>query len=86
MKNVWFFGSSYIIPNVDTVVLGGTTQKGNWDTSVSLQDTETILSRIGEVFPALTSAPIVSLVRRYFPYALQYSTVLMIFLWLCSVL
>lgn len=60
MKNVWFFGSSYIIPNVDNVVLGGTTQKGNWDTSVNLQDTEMILSKIGDVFPSLTTAPIVS--------------------------
>ena len=26
---------NYIIPNTDSVVLGGTTQKGNWDTTVS---------------------------------------------------
>ena len=25
IKDVWFFGSSYVIPNVDSVVLGGTT-------------------------------------------------------------
>jgi len=30
-------GQFYIIPNFETVVLGGTTQKGNYDTSVSQQ-------------------------------------------------
>jgi len=33
----FYYGTSqyYILPNVDTVVLGGTTQKNNWDTNVS---------------------------------------------------
>lgn len=61
LKDVWFFGSSYIIPNVDTVVLGGTAGKGDWSTAVSLQDTETILSNIEKVFPSIRDAPIVSL-------------------------
>ncbi len=60
MKAVWFFGSSYIIPNVDTVVLGGTAQKGDWNTNVDLRDTETILSNISKVFPAIRDAHIVS--------------------------
>ena len=30
-------GQFYIIPNFETVVLGGTTQKGNYDTSISPQ-------------------------------------------------
>ena len=30
-------GQFYIIPNLETVVLGGTTQKGNWDTSINEQ-------------------------------------------------
>lgn len=60
MKNVWFFGSSYIIPNVDTVVLGGTAQKHNYDTSVSLSDSQRILSDIATLFPALAAAPVVS--------------------------
>ncbi len=58
---MWFFGSSYIIPNIDTVVLGGTAGKGDWSTAVSLQDTETILSNIEKVFPSIRDAPIVSI-------------------------
>lgn len=60
MKGVWFFGNNYVIPNTDNVVLGGTQQKDRWDTNVDIKDTETILSRIGSVFPALARAPIVS--------------------------
>lgn len=60
MKNVWLFGSSYVIPNLDTVVLGGTAQKDNWDTFACLNDTKQIMDRIAEVFPAMSSAPIVS--------------------------
>ena len=30
-------GQFYIIPNLETVVLGGTTQKGSWDTSINKQ-------------------------------------------------
>lgn len=60
MKGVWFFGNNYVIPNTDNVVLGGTQQKGNWDTRVDIKDTEMILSRVGEMFPALSRAPIVS--------------------------
>ena len=60
MKSVWGFGSSYIIPNVDTVVLGGTTQKGNWNANVSIEDTKCILEGVCAVFPSLRDAPIVS--------------------------
>ena len=35
MNNVFFWGTSYIIPNVDCVVLGGTAQKGDWNLQVS---------------------------------------------------
>ncbi len=60
MKSVWFFGSSYIIPNIDTVVLGGTAQKGDWNECVSLADTEKIVNDIAELFPSIRSAPVVS--------------------------
>lgn len=64
MKTVWFFGSNYVIPNTDNVVLGGTQQKGDWNTTPDLRDTEKILHNIGELFPSLAKAPIV----RYFIY------------------
>lgn len=60
IKNVWFFGSSYVIPNVDTIVLGGTAQKGDWSTTVSLDDTKNILDNICDVIPSIRDAPIVS--------------------------
>ena len=60
MKNVWFFDSSYIIPNVDSVVLGGTADKGNFDTTVSHADTTRILDGICDLFPAIRSAPVES--------------------------
>lgn len=58
INNVWFFGSSYIIPNVDTVVLGGTAQKGDWSTTVSQKDTDKIIDDISDIFPSIRSAPI----------------------------
>jgi len=64
MNSIWFWGpddrKSYIIPNVDSVVLGGTAEKGNWDTTPSIQETERILSDICQVFPAFRDAPIES--------------------------
>jgi glycine/D-amino acid oxidase-like deaminating enzyme len=66
MNNVWYFGTAtgfaYIIPNVDCVILGGTTQKGDWNTTVSREDTETIMRNVTEVFPSLGEAPVVSYV------------------------
>lgn len=57
MKAVWFLGPmSYIIPNVDNVVVGGTAQPGNYDTTVSNADTENILNNVCEVFPSLRHA------------------------------
>lgn len=58
IKNVWFFGTSYIIPNVDTVVLGGTAQKGDWSTEASQRDTDKILRDVYSLFPSLQDAPI----------------------------
>ena len=58
MNNVMFWGTSYIIPNVDTVVLGGTAQIGNYDTTPSEADTRKILDDVCELFPAMRDAPI----------------------------
>lgn len=59
MKNIWFFGSSYIIPQLDSVVLGGTAQRGDWNTNVDLADTERIVDNIAKLFPSVRDAPIV---------------------------
>ena len=42
------------------MVVGGTTQKGDWNTNISLEDTKNILSKVADVFPAVAQAPIVS--------------------------
>ena len=60
MQSIWFYGTSYIIPNVDTVVCGGTAQKDDWSTAVSEDDTKTIMSDITGLFPSLAEAPVVS--------------------------
>ncbi|RYG67980.1 FAD-binding oxidoreductase [archaeon] len=58
MKNVWFFGKTYIIPNLDNVVVGFTAQKGNWDTKVNIEDTKNILDNCAKVFPSIKEAAI----------------------------
>ncbi len=60
MKNCYCFGDfHYIIPNVDTIVLGGTATKGSWDRSVSEADTLHITKELFAMFPALQAAPVV---------------------------
>ena len=60
IRSVWGFGTSYIIPNMDNVVLGGTAQKGDHNTNCSLSDSEKIMSNICELFPSLADATLVS--------------------------
>ena len=60
IRNVWGFGTSYVIPNMDNVVLGGTAQKGDHNTTCSLADSENIMSNICQLFPSLRDAPLVS--------------------------
>ena len=60
IKNVWFYGTTYLIPNVDSVVVGGTAQKGDWSTVPSIQDTEKIMNDACALFPSLRNAPVES--------------------------
>lgn len=60
MNNVWLWEKSYIIPNIDTVVLGGTTGRGDWSTLPSEEDTQRILHDACELFPAFKEAELVS--------------------------
>ena len=59
MQNIYFFGSSYIIPNVDTIVCGGTAQ-ADWNKAVSETDTKKIMDDIFEYFPEMKSSEVVS--------------------------
>jgi hypothetical protein len=60
VKNIWFFGTSYVIPNIDTIVCGGTGQINDWNTVASSEDTETIMGDLGKAFPAMEGVPVVS--------------------------
>ncbi|MEW5320000.1 MAG: hypothetical protein WDW38_011105 [Sanguina aurantia] len=51
-----FGGSSYIIPNRNCVILGGTGQIGNWSTEVSLEDKAAIWEGCCELLPSLRDA------------------------------
>jgi glycine/D-amino acid oxidase-like deaminating enzyme len=66
IKNVWMFGSNYLIPNIDSIVVGGTQQKGDWNTIPSLEDTESILKNVCSLFPSLRDAQIVNNIHNRF--------------------
>lgn len=53
-------GKFYVIPNLETVVLGGTTQKGSWDTSINEQDKQRILEGCCQLVPSLKHAQVVA--------------------------
>lgn len=50
---------AYIIPNTDTVVLGGTKQEGDEDTTPRAAEREAILERCSAVVPSLRAADVV---------------------------
>lgn len=56
IQSVWGFGNSYIIPNIDNVVLGGTAQRHNYNYNPTLDDSNQIQANIIEMFPALKDA------------------------------
>lgn len=58
IKSSCSFGDSYVIPNIDSVVVGGTAQKGNWSTAVSEEDSQLIIAGVCEVFPSLRGAKV----------------------------
>jgi len=58
VKTSCTFGSSYVIPNVNSLVVGGTGQVGNWSTEPSVADTEAILNGVSEMFPSLRQAQV----------------------------
>ena len=59
MQCIWFWNTSYIIPNMDTIVCGGTAQEDDWNLTESIDDTKKIMGDICERFPSLIQAPVV---------------------------
>jgi D-amino-acid oxidase len=52
-------GDFYVIPNRDVLIVGGTAQKGDWNTDISPTDTEEIWRGACELFPSLQEATVV---------------------------
>ncbi|XP_049764932.1 D-aspartate oxidase [Schistocerca cancellata] len=53
-----FSGGNYVIPNIDSVVLGGTSQHRDWECDVRPEDSEHVLGGCARLLPALRSAPL----------------------------
>ncbi|GLC46523.1 hypothetical protein PLESTF_000956400 [Pleodorina starrii] len=60
VKEAYFFEPFYIIPNRDTVVLGGTGQVGNFSTAVCPHDRAAILEGCARLLPSLRGARVVA--------------------------
>ncbi|EFJ40484.1 hypothetical protein VOLCADRAFT_69505 [Volvox carteri f. nagariensis] len=56
VKEAYFYEPYYIIPNRDTVVLGGTGQRGDFNLSVCPKDRQDILEGCCRLLPSLRSA------------------------------
>ena len=54
-----FFDNDYVIPNVDNIVVGGTTQVDDWNDKSDKQDVEDILGRVKSVILDLQDAKVV---------------------------
>ncbi|GIL93427.1 hypothetical protein Vretimale_6075 [Volvox reticuliferus] len=60
VKQAYFYEPYYIIPNRDTVVLGGTGQKGDFNLTVSAEDKRRILDGCCRLLPSLRRARVVA--------------------------
>lgn len=61
LQHTWDFGDDgYIIPNVDSIVLGGTFQLDDWNSAVDPADSEMILKRLSQVAPGLETCEVFS--------------------------
>jgi len=59
IKHAVMAGSHYILPNSDTVILGGTKQVGNWSREVNADDSRDIMDNCCDIYPSLRSAQII---------------------------
>lgn len=55
----WGGETTYIIPNRDCVVVGGTGQVGDWRAHASLDDAESVLARAAQLLPSIAGAEVV---------------------------
>ncbi|GLI67807.1 hypothetical protein VaNZ11_012095, partial [Volvox africanus] len=60
VKQAYFYEPYYIIPNRDTVVLGGTGQKGDFNLAVSQDDKRRILDGCCRLLPSLRGARVMA--------------------------
>ncbi|XP_054165230.1 D-aspartate oxidase-like [Oppia nitens] len=60
IKHCVMAGNHYIIPNTDTVVLGGTKQLNNWDTNVDPIDSKDIMDGCSQLIPSIRTAQVVN--------------------------
>jgi D-amino-acid oxidase len=58
IKSSCTFGSSYVIPNVNSLVVGGTGQINDWNTAVSSSDSKKIIEGVCKIFPSLRHAEV----------------------------
>ena len=49
---------TYIIPNRDLVVVGGTRQKGNWNLDFDVEDMEAYMQRASSYLPSIRVPPL----------------------------
>lgn len=54
----WGDETTYIIPNRDWVVVGGTGQVGDWRTAVDLGDAEAMLARAAQLLPSVADGEV----------------------------
>lgn len=59
IKHAVLAGKHYVIPNSDTVVLGGTAGYGDWNRDVNPNDSADIMEGCCQLFPSLRSAKVI---------------------------
>jgi len=58
LKHAIIAGDSYMLPNSELVVVGGTRTVGDWNRNVDPNDTKTILENASKIYPSIRDAQI----------------------------
>eukprot|EP00607_Mallomonas_marina_P003766 CAMPEP_0182430382 /NCGR_PEP_ID=MMETSP1167-20130531/40067_1 /TAXON_ID=2988 /ORGANISM="Mallomonas Sp, Strain CCMP3275" /LENGTH=244 /DNA_ID=CAMNT_0024615417 /DNA_START=126 /DNA_END=857 /DNA_ORIENTATION=- len=56
IKHQYSFSGRYVTPMIDYVIIGGTSQEGDWDEREREEDSDDILHDVCDVFPSLRTA------------------------------